>query len=237
MTTTTRESYDQVMMPNYAPGDVIPVRGSGSRVWDQAGTEYIDFAGGIAVNALGHAHPALVSALTEQAGKLWHTSNVMATEPAVVLAEKLCRATFADRVFFCNSGTEANEAALKLARRYSHTNFGPQKDLIIAFDNAFHGRSLLNISVGGQPSYREGFGPLPGSITHLPFNDVTALEETFNALSDTICAVIVEPIQGEGGVLDAEPEFMQAIRRLCDEHQALMVLDEVKTGVGRTGKL
>jgi acetylornithine/N-succinyldiaminopimelate aminotransferase len=237
MTTTTRESYDQVMMPNYAPGDVIPVRGSGSRVWDQAGTEYVDFAGGIAVNALGHAHPALVSALTKQAGKLWHTSNVMATEPAVVLAEKLCNATFADRVFFCNSGTEANEAALKLARRYSHTNFGPQKDLIIAFDNAFHGRSLLNISVGGQPNYREGFGPLPGSITHLPFNDVAALEETFNSFSDTVCAVIVEPIQGEGGVLDAEPEFMQAIRRLCDEHQALMVLDEVQTGVGRTGKL
>ena len=237
MTTTTRESYDQVMMPNYAPGDVIPVRGSGSRVWDQAGTEYVDFAGGIAVNALGHAHPGLISALTEQAGKLWHTSNVMATEPAVVLAEKLCSATFADRVFFCNSGTEANEAALKLARRYSHTHFGPQKDLIIAFDNAFHGRSLLNISVGGQPNYREGFGPLPGSITHLPFNDVAALEECFSSLSDTICAVIVEPIQGEGGVLDAEPEFMQAIRRLCDEHQALMVLDEVQTGVGRTGKL
>jgi len=237
MTAIPRELYDQYMMPNYAPGDVIPVRGNGSRVWDQQGREYVDFAGGIAVNALGHVHPSLVSALTAQASKLWHTSNVMATEPAMVLAQKLCDATFAERVFFCNSGGEAIEASLKLARRYCSTQFGPEKDLIIAFDNAFHGRSLFSVSVGGQPNYRQGFGPLPGSITHLPFNDVAALEETFSSLSDTVCAVIVEPIQGEGGVLDADPEFMQAIRRLCDEHNALMVLDEVQTGVGRTGKL
>jgi len=234
MSTIEREQFDQYMMPNYAPGDMIPVRGSGSRVWDQQGREYVDFAGGIAVNALGHVHPALVSTLTDQAGKLWHTSNVIATEPAIALARKLCEATFAERVFFCNSGGEAVEASLKLARRYCSDHYGPKKDLIIAFDNAFHGRSLFSVSVGGQPDYRAGFGPLPGGITHLPFNDVAALEAAF---SDNVCAVIVEPIQGEAGVLDAEPGFLQAIRRLCDQHNALMVLDEVQTGVGRTGKL
>jgi len=230
----SREMFDEFMVPNYSPGLQIPVRGEGSRLWDQEGREYVDFAGGIAVSALGHVHPALVAALTEQAGKLWHVSNLLANEPAISLARKLCEATFAERVFLCNSGGEANEAALKLGRRYAYDHHGAEKDEIIAFEQGFHGRTLFTVSVGGQASYREGFGPLPGAITHLPFNDVEALEAAF---SSRTCAVMVEAIQGEGGVRDATPEFLEAIRRLCDTHDALMIMDEVQTGVGRTGYL
>ena len=234
MSDITRASFDRYMMPNYAPVEVIPVRGKGSRLFDQAGREYIDLAGGIAVNALGHAHPKLVEALTEQGQKLWHVSNILANEPALALAKQLTEATFADRVFFSNSGSEANEAALKLARRYARDRYSEDKDEIIAFDNAFHGRTLFTVTVGGQADYKSGFGPLPGSITHLPFNNVDVLRK---AISEKTCAVIVEPIQGEAGVLDAEPQFLQTIRALCDEHNALMILDEVQTGVGRTGHL
>ena len=230
----SREMFDEFMVPNYSPGLQIPVRGEGSRLWDQEGREYVDFAGGIAVSGLGHVHPALVAALTEQAGKLWHVSNLLANEPAISLARKLCEATFAERVFLCNSGGEANEAALKLGRRYAYDHHGAEKDEIIAFEQGFHGRTLFTVSVGGQASYREGFGPLPGAITHLPFNDVGALEAAF---SSRTCAVMVEAIQGEGGVRDATPEFLEAIRRLCDTHDALMIMDEVQTGVGRTGYL
>jgi acetylornithine/N-succinyldiaminopimelate aminotransferase len=230
----SREMFDEFMVPNYSPGLQIPVRGEGSRLWDQEGREYVDFAGGIAVSGLGHVHPVLVAALSEQAGKLWHVSNLLANEPAISLARKLCEATFAERVFLCNSGGEANEAALKLVRRYAYDHHGVEKDEIIAFEQGFHGRTLFTVSVGGQASYREGFGPLPGAITHLPFNDVGALEEAF---SSRTCAVMVEAIQGEGGVRDAAPEFLEAIRRLCDTHDALMIMDEVQTGVGRTGYL
>ena len=230
----SREMFDEFMVPNYSPGLQIPVRGEGSRLWDQEGREYVDFAGGIAVSGLGHVHPALVAALTEQAGKLWHVSNLLANEPAISLARKLCEATFAERVFLCNSGGEANEAALKLGRRYAYDHHGAEKDEIIAFEQGFHGRTLFTVSVGGQASYREGFGPLPGAITHLPFNDVEALEAAF---SSRTCAVMVEAIQGEGGVRDATPEFLEAIRRLCDTYDALMIMDEVQTGVGRTGYL
>jgi len=234
MSPAQREWYDSYMMPNYAPASMIPVRGAGSRMWDQEGREYIDFAGGIAVNSLGHAHPDLVAALTDQAGRLWHTSNILATEPALTLARRLVELTFAERVFFCNSGGEANEAALKLARRYAFDHHGEQKDRILAFDNAFHGRTLFTVTAGGQANYREGFGPLPGAIEHLPFNDIEALSKAFG---EDVCAVIVEPVQGEGGVIAADKPFLQAIRRLCDEHHALMILDEVQTGVGRVGRL
>jgi len=203
-------------------------------MWDQEGREYIDFGGGIAVNALGHAHPELVAALTDQAGRLWHTSNLLATEPALKLARRLVELTFAERVFFSNSGAEANEAALKLARRYAFDHHGKEKERILAFDNAFHGRTLFTVTAGGQANYREGFGPLPGAIEHLPFNDIKALNKAFGK---DVCAVIVEPIQGEGGVIAADKAFLQAIRRLCDEHHALMILDEVQTGVGRVGAL
>ena len=229
-----RADFDQVMVPNYAPAAFIPVRGAGSRVWDQAGRELIDFAGGIAVNVLGHAHPALVGALTEQANTLWHVSNVFTNEPALRLAKKLVDSTFAERVFFCNSGAEANEAAFKLARRVAFDRFGSEKYEIIAALNSFHGRTLFTVNVGGQSKYSDGFGPKITGITHVPFNDLEALKA---AISDKTCAVVLEPIQGEGGVLPAEQAYLQGARELCDKHNALLVFDEVQTGMGRTGQL
>lgn len=230
----TRQSFDDWMVPVYAPADFILVRGEGSQVWDQQGKSYIDFAGGIAVNALGHAHPAVKAALVEQAGKLWHLGNGYTNEPVLRLAKKLIDATFADKVFFCNSGAEANEAALKLARKHAHDQHGAGKDQIVAFNNAFHGRTLFTVSAGGQPKYSQDFAPLPGGITHTPYNDLAAAAELIN---DRTCAVIVEPIQGEGGVLPAEASFLQGLRELCDRHNALLIFDEVQTGVGRTGHL
>jgi acetylornithine/N-succinyldiaminopimelate aminotransferase len=229
-----RADFDQVMVPNYAPAGFIPVRGAGSRVWDQAGRELVDFSGGIAVNVLGHCHPALVGALTEQANNLWHVSNVFTNEPALRLAKKLVDATFADRVFFCNSGAEANEAAFKLARRVAHDLYGPEKYEIIAALNSFHGRTLFTVSVGGQPKYSDGFGPKITGIRHVPYNDLEALKA---AVSDKTCAVVLEPIQGEGGVLPAELEYLQGARQLCDQHNALLVFDEVQSGMGRSGQL
>ena len=230
----TRQLFDDVMVPNYAPAAIIPVRGEGSRLWDQDGRDYIDFAGGIAVTGLGHAHPRLVAALNEQAQKLWHVSNVLTNEPALKLARRLCELTFAERVFFANSGAEANEAALKLARKYSADHFGPDKREIIAFSQSFHGRTLFTVTVGGQPKYTEGFEPLPPGITHVPFNDLTAFAA---AISEQTCAVILEPVQGEGGVTSATPEFLQGVRELCDQHQALLIFDEVQCGTGRSGYL
>ena len=233
-TPVQRADFDQVMVPNYAPAAFIPVRGAGSRVWDQAGRELIDFSGGIAVNVLGHAHPALVGALTEQANTLWHVSNVFTNEPALRLAKKLVDSTFAERVFFCNSGAEANEAAFKLARRVAHDRFGEDKYEIIAALNSFHGRTLFTVNVGGQSKYSDGFGPKITGITHVPFNDLEALKA---AISDKTCAVVLEPIQGEGGVLPGELSYLQGARDLCDQHNALLVFDEVQTGMGRTGEL
>ncbi|MBZ7697083.1 aspartate aminotransferase family protein [Klebsiella oxytoca] len=230
----TRATFDEVILPIYAPAEFIPVKGKGSRVWDQQGKEYVDFAGGIAVTALGHCHPALVAALHEQGEKLWHTSNVFTNEPALRLGRKLVDATFADRVVFMNSGTEANETAFKLARHYTVTRHSPYKTKIIAFHNAFHGRSLFTVSVGGQPKYSDGFGPKPADIVHVPFNDLHAVKAV---MDDHTCAVVVEPIQGEGGVTAATPEFLQGLRDLCDLHQALLVFDEVQCGMGRTGSL
>ncbi len=229
-----RADFDRVMVPNYAPAGFIPVRGLGSRVWDQGGRELIDLAGGIAVNGLGHCHPALVSALTEQAGKLWHMSNVFTNEPALRLANKLVEATFAERVFFANSGAEANEAALKLARKVASDRVGADKYEIISTVNSFHGRTIFTVNVGGQPKYSEGFGPRPEGITHVPYNDIAAMEA---AISAKTCAVIVEPIQGESGVLPADQAWLERVRELCDQHDALLIFDEVQTGVGRTGKL
>jgi acetylornithine/N-succinyldiaminopimelate aminotransferase len=230
----TRALFDEFMVPNYAPAAIIPVRGEGSRLWDQDGREYIDFAGGIAVTGLGHAHPKLVAALTEQAHKLWHISNVLTNEPALKLARRLCELTFAERVFFANSGAEANEAALKLARKYSADHFGSDKREIIAFSQSFHGRTLFTVTVGGQPKYTEGFEPLPPGIHHVPFNDLAAFAA---AISDRTCAVILEPVQGEGGVTSAAPEFLQGVRELCDRHRALLIFDEVQSGNGRSGYL
>ncbi|HBQ8446744.1 TPA: aspartate aminotransferase family protein [Klebsiella pneumoniae] len=230
----TRATFDEVILPIYAPAEFIPVKGKGSRVWDQQGKEYIDFAGGIAVTALGHCHPALVAALHQQGETLWHTSNVFTNEPALRLGRKLVEATFAERVVFMNSGTEANETAFKLARHYAVTRHSPYKTKIIAFHNAFHGRSLFTVSVGGQPKYSDGFGPKPADIVHVPFNDLQAVKAV---MDDHTCAVVVEPIQGEGGVTAATLAFLQGLRELCDQHQALLVFDEVQCGMGRTGSL
>ncbi|USE37471.1 aspartate aminotransferase family protein [Endozoicomonas sp. SCSIO W0465] len=229
-----RSTFDQVMVPNYAPQAMVPVRGKGSRIWDQEGKEYLDFAGGIAVNALGHCHPALIDALKQQGEKLWHLSNVYTNEPALELAQQLINNTFADKVFFCNSGAEANEAAFKLARKYAYDNFGPEKHEIISFYQSFHGRTLFTVTVGGQKKYCEGFEPVPGGVLHTAYNDLDALRAL---ISDRTCAVVAEPVQGEGGVIPADPEFMKGVRELCDQHNALLVLDEVQSGMGRTGKL
>lgn len=233
-TAVTRSTFDQVILPVYAPAQFVPVKGKGSRVWDQQGKEYIDFSGGIAVTALGHCHPALVEALKQQGETLWHTSNVFTNEPALRLASKLIDATFADRVFFANSGAEANEAAFKLARHYAITRHSPYKTKIIAFNNAFHGRTLFTVSVGGQPKYSDGFGPKPADIVHVPFNDLAAVKAV---MDDHTCAVVMEPIQGEGGITTADPTFLKGVRELCDQHQALLVFDEVQSGMGRSGKL
>jgi acetylornithine/N-succinyldiaminopimelate aminotransferase len=230
----TRSLFDEVMVPNYAPAKFIPVKGLGSRIWDQEGREYVDFAGGIAVTCLGHCHPTLVGALKDQADKLWHLSNVLTNEPALALAKVLVDNTFADKVYFANSGAESNEAALKLARRYAKDKYGEQKDQIIAFKQGFHGRTFFTVTVGGQPAYSDGFGPKPAAIEHAEFNNIDSLKAL---ISDKTCAVMVEPMQGEGGVLPATPEFLQAVRELCDTHNALLIFDEVQTGVGRTGKL
>lgn len=232
----SRATFDAAMVPVYEPSQIVPVRAKGSQVWDADGREYIDLTSGIAVTGLGHSHPQLKEVLCQQAENLWHISNVFVNEPALRLAARLTEATFADRAFFANSGAEANEAALKLARRVAYDRFGAsmKKHKIISFQQSFHGRTLFTVSVGGNEKYSEGFGPLPGGITHLPFNDVDA---AMDAIDAETCAVIVEPIQGEGGVHPASPAFLNCLRQACNEHKALLIFDEVQTGVGRTGAL
>ncbi len=230
--TVSRQTFDEVMVPVFSPAAFVPDRGLGSRVWDTAGRDYIDFAGGIAVTALGHANPELLHVLHEQGGKLWHIGNGYTNEPVLRLARKLEALTFADRAFFANSGAEANEAALKLARRVAFERFGADKFEIVSFAQSFHGRTFFTVSVGGQPKYSEGFGPVPQGILHLPYNDIEAAR---GAIGAKTCAVIVEPVQGEGGVIPADPAFLRTLRELCDANGALLIFDEVQTGVGRTG--
>ncbi|OTQ33065.1 bifunctional succinylornithine transaminase/acetylornithine transaminase [Gilliamella apicola] len=230
----TRQLFDKVILPVYAPAQFIPVKGKGSRVWDQNGEEYIDFAGGIAVNALGHCHPRLVKALYQQSEKIWHVSNVFTNEPALNLAQKLIDNTFADRIFFANSGAEANEAAFKLARYYAIEKYNPYKTKIIAFHQSFHGRTFFTVSVGGQAKYSDGFGPKPADIIHVPFNNLDAVKAV---IDDHTCAVVLEPVQGEGGLTCASLEFLQGVRELCDKYHALLIFDEVQCGMGRTGSL
>ncbi len=222
-------------VPNYKPREMILDHGKGARVWDLDGNEYIDLGTGISVNSLGHQEPDLVKALIDQAQKIWHTSNIFFTESSVCLAEELVQAApFAERVFFCNSGAEANEAAIKLARKYSSQHFPPEKREIITFKGSFHGRTLTTVTATAQPKYHEGFEPLPGGFSYCPFNDFAAIEAQ---ISDNTCAVLVEPIQGEGGITPTAPGFLQHLRDLCDKHDALLMLDEVQCGMGRTGKL
>jgi acetylornithine/N-succinyldiaminopimelate aminotransferase len=224
-------------LPVYRPRDVVLDHGKGARVWDTQGREYVDLGAGIAVNALGHQDPDLLEALTTQAHKLWHTSNVFYTEPPLHLAQELVAASgFADRVFLCNSGTEANEAAIKLVRKWAASQGREaSKRVIVTFRGSFHGRTLAAVTATAQPKYQEGYEPLPGGFRYLDFNDVAALEEAF-AHGD-VAAVMLEPVQGEGGVLPAAPGFIQRVRELCDQYNALLVLDEIQCGMGRTGTL
>ena len=228
-----RDLYEQVMLPNYAPADFIPEKASGSSVWDKNNKKFIDFGGGIAVNSLGHSHPKLVSALNEQSKKIWHLSNYISNEPAINLAKQLTDLTFADKVYFSNSGSEANEAAIKMARRYHHEK-GNGRDEIIAFNNSFHGRSLLNISLGASDNHRKGFGPFPTGIRHATYNDLSSVEELITAKT---AAIIIEPVQGEAGVVPAKQEFLLGVRDLCTQNGVLLIMDEVQSGVGRMGHL
>lgn len=230
----TRELFDKVILPVYSPAKFLPIKGKGSRVWDQHGEEYIDFAGGIAVNALGHCHPRLINALHQQSKQLWHVSNVFTNEPALRLAQKIINNTFAQRVFFANSGAEANEAAFKLARYYAAQKYSPYKTKIISFYQSFHGRTFFTVSVGGQAKYSDGFGPKPADIIHVPFNDLNAVKAV---MDDHTCAVVLEPVQGEGGLNAATPEFLKGLRALCEQYKALLIFDEVQCGMGRTGTL
>ena len=224
-------------VPVYRQRAMVLDHGRGSRLWDIEGREYIDLAGGIAVCALGHADPGLIAALTEQAGKLWHTSNVFHTEPPLRLADELVAASrFAERVFFCNSGAEANEAAIKLARRHAaHAGRGPERRVIVTARGSFHGRTLATVTATAQPKYQEGYEPLPGGFRHVDFNDLAQLEAAM--AGGDVCAVMLEPVQGEGGMMPAADGYLQGVRALCDRHGALLVLDEIQCGMGRTGPL
>ena len=225
--------YEDVMLPNYAPADFIPDRALGSRIWDKNNKEYIDLGGGIAVNSLGHSNPILIKALNDQANKLWHTSNYLSNEPAINLAKKLTKLTFAEKVYFSNSGSEANEAAIKIARKFHHDR-GENRDELISFENSFHGRSILNISMGGSENHKKGFEPLLSGIKHAKYNDISSVE---NLISNKTAAIIIEPVQGEAGVYEADKSFLRSLRELCDKNGTLLIMDEVQSGIGRTGHL
>ncbi|HEY3776683.1 MAG TPA: aspartate aminotransferase family protein [Rhizomicrobium sp.] len=222
------------LLPTYAREDVAFVRGEGAYLFTEDGTRYLDFAAGIAVNALGHAHPRLVAALAEQGAKLWHTSNLYRVPGQERLARRLVEVSFADTVFFGNSGVEAIECAIKMARRYHYGRGEGGRFRTITFEGAFHGRTLAAIAAGGQAKYLEGFGPKVDGFDQVPFGDLAAVEA---AISPATAAVLIEPIQGEGGLRSAAPEFLRGLRRLCDAHGLLLIFDEVQTGVGRTGTL
>lgn len=226
------ESAQQHLYPNYRQPPIVFVRGLGSELWDAAGKRYLDLYAGIAVSTLGHAHPRLVRAISEQAAKLIHLSNYYYNEPNILLAAKLCELSKMDRAFFCNSGTEAIEACLKLARRHFFGMGQTERHRVIAFENSFHGRTLGALAATGQSKYREGFGPLAG-VTHVPYGD---LERVRQAMGDDVAAILVEPIQGEGGVLPAPRGFLGELRALTERASALLIVDEVQTGLGRTGR-
>ncbi len=220
-------------MSNYARFPLTLVRGKGSRVWDDQGREYLDFVAGIAVNTLGHAHPALTAAIAEQAGIMLHCSNLYHIPLQQQLAESLCRLAGLDGAFFCNSGAEANEAAIKLTRKFFHDQGSPRRTIITA-TASFHGRTMATLTATGQDKIRQGFDPLPSGFAYVPLNDVEALER---CIDEHTAGIMLEPLQGEGGVNIADAGYLQAVRRLCDEHGLLLILDEVQTGIGRTGSM
>jgi len=227
------EMGDQYLMRNVGRIPIAPVRGEGALMWDADGNEYLDFVSGIAVNSLGHCHPAVVDAICRQAKKLIHCSNLYYIEPQVLLARLLVENCGMGKAFFCNSGAEANEAAIKLARKYAKLKYGPEKVEIITAWQSFHGRTLATITATGQPKYQQGFEPLPEGFTYVPFNDLNAMEQAF---SPATCAVMLEPVQGEGGVNVASRHYLEGVKMLCQEYGALLIFDEVQTGIGRTGR-
>jgi acetylornithine/N-succinyldiaminopimelate aminotransferase len=220
--------------PNYGRTPLVLVRGEGTRVWDSDNREYLDFTTGIAVTGLGHCHPVITGAIREAAATLLHVSNIFHNAPQVHLAKLLVEHSFADRVFFCNSGAEANEAALKVVRKYAKERLSTDRYEVIATNNSFHGRTLATVSATGQPKYHHGFEPLMPGFKHVPYNDLRAMER---ALDSHTAAILVEPIQGEGGVNIPDDGYLPGLRKLCDQSGALLIFDEVQTGVGRTGRL
>ncbi len=224
----------RVLTPNYKQQPIALVRGEGTRVWDADGRRYLDMLAGIATCALGHCHPAVLAAAQAQLHRIWHASNGVYTLPSLQLAEALVRRSFAKRVFFCNSGAEANEAALKLARRFHFANGAPERVEVVCANGSFHGRTLGALAATGQPKYQQGIGPLPPAFVHVPFGDLAPLRA---AVGPKTAAVLLEIIQGEGGVRVAPPGYIAGVRRLCDERGALWIADEVQTGMGRTGTL
>jgi acetylornithine/N-succinyldiaminopimelate aminotransferase len=233
-TNQIKELATKYIMNTYGIRDLALVRGEGVNVWDADGKEYLDFVGGIAVNLLGHCHPAVVEAIIRQAQTLIHVSNLYYIEPQVKLAELLCQISFADKCFFCNSGAEANEAAIKLTRKYAKLNLGIEKYEIITMLGSFHGRTLAAITATGQPKYQQGFEPLVPGFVYATFNDLASVKEKINQHT---CAIMVEPIQGESGVHPSTPEFLSGLRQLCTENNLLLIYDEVQCGLGRTGKM
>ena len=225
---------DKYMFRTYKRYPIVLVKGKGCKVWDVNGREYLDFIGGIAVCALGHSSPTVAEAIKEQVEKLVHVSNLFYTVPQVELSKFLVEHSFADRVFFCNSGAEANEAAIKLARRYANKKFGGKRNIIISMEGSFHGRTMATLSATGQKKIQDGFDPLLQGFRFVPFNDIPSLEK---AMDENVCAVLLEPIQGEGGVICPDEDYLREVRRLCDERDVIMILDEVQVGCGRTGKL
>ncbi|MFB3146995.1 MAG: aminotransferase class III-fold pyridoxal phosphate-dependent enzyme, partial [Nitrospirales bacterium] len=235
MLTEELERYSsQYLMPTYARIPISIVRGQGCKVYDAEGREYLDFVAGVAVNALGHGHPDLVTAIEKQARHLIHTSNLYYSEPQVQLAQQLVELSFGQKVFFCNSGAEANEAAIKLARKYSTDTFGPERFEIITMHNSFHGRTLATLTATGQTKVHQGFAPLLAGFSYATLNDIQSVK---SQITDRTAAVLVEPIQGEGGVVMADQTFMQEVRTLCTERQILLMFDEIQTGIGRTGTM
>jgi len=234
---TTQEliaASNKYLANTYARFPLVLVRGRGVRLWDSDGKEYLDCVGGIAVDALGHCHPKMVEAIRAQAETLIHVSNLYHIEPQIRLAQLLCEQSFADRAFFCNSGAEANEAAIKLARKYAKDHWSSDRVDIITMHHAFHGRTLATVTATGNPKYQHGFEPLMPGFKHVPYDNLQAVER---AIDSRTCAVLVEPVQGEGGVIVPAADYLPGLRRLCDEAGILLILDEVQSGMGRTGKL
>jgi acetylornithine/N-succinyldiaminopimelate aminotransferase len=225
---------EQYVAHTYARYPVLLVRGKGTRVWDLEGEEYLDFVSGLAVCNLGHSHPRVVKTIQDQAEKLIHVSNFYYIEPQIQLASLLCKNSFADKVFFCNSGAEANEGAFKLARKFSNETIGKDRYEIITMERSFHGRTLATLTATGQEKFHKGYEPLMPGFKYVPFNDIRAVK---NAIDPKTCAVMVEPIQGEGGVNCPSEGYLKALREICDEKRLLLIFDEVQVGMGRTGKL